>query len=142
MAGLRVDPEDEHLLAKCMWRFDTGYVRGGHRGFRLHNLILNPPRGFIVDHINGDTLDNRRCNLRIASKAQNARNARKRKKSSSPFKGVHKTVDRWMARITFEGTTHYLGHFNTQEEAAVAYDTAALKYFGEFARLNFPKKSA
>lgn len=108
---------------------------------RLHRWILNPDAEFVVDHINGDQLDNRRENLRIASMTENSRNRTRHKAYRSRFKGVtyddEKVEKKWRARISFEGKRIYLGHHLTEEEAAEAYDKAALELHKEFANLNF-----
>ncbi len=104
----------------------------------MHQLLL--PDATIADHIDGDGLNNRRSNLRPASEAQNAAHARKGKNNTSGFKGVDQNGGRssWRARILVNGKSLYLGRFSTKEEAARAYDAAALVHFGEFAILNFP----
>ena len=105
----------------------------------LHRLIMDAPKGVLVDHRNGDSLDNRRANLRLATRAQNCCNVRKRKNTSSRFKGVsfRKNRGKWAAYIGVAGKRISLGYFDSEIEAAKAYDEAAKKYRGEFARLNF-----
>lgn len=95
-----------------------------------------------VDHINSDTLDNRRTNLRLASPSENLRNRGKNRNNTSGFKGVScfKRTGRWHARIWANGKCHHLGYYDTPEDAAHAYDIAARKVHGKFARLNFPDK--
>ncbi len=107
---------------------------------RLHREIMKPPAGLLVDHHNCDTLDNRRENLRLATPAQNMQNRRKRKNTSSQFIGVsfHKNSKVWVVQIVHNGKHIWLGRFDSEIEAAKAYDEAARKYHGEFARLNFP----
>lgn len=117
------------------------YWEGGkRRSLRMHRLIL--PGVAIVDHINGNGLDNRRCNLRDATKSENGFNAGPY--NGRRFKGVSfdkraRPADRpWRAMIQAHGRRHYLGHFTTEVEAAMAYDDAARRLHGRFARLNFP----
>ncbi|MHC4659626.1 MAG: AP2 domain-containing protein, partial [Planctomycetota bacterium] len=96
--------------------------------------------GLMVDHINHNGLDNRKVNLRVATRAQNSRNIRKsQNKFSSNYKGVHfrRREGLWMARITVDGRTLYLGDFKEEVDAARAHDRAAMKYHREFAALNF-----
>lgn len=108
---------------------------------KLHRLILermlNRPlrRGEYVDHINGDGLDNRRCNLRLATAAQNQMNQRRRRDNTSGFKGVRfdRARQRWRAEIRVDGKHIFLGRFDTPVEAHRAYCKAAALYFGEFA---------
>lgn len=94
---------------------------------------MNFPRGE-VDHKNGNGLDNRKCNLRIATSSQNKANTKIRRDNTSGFKGViwHKASNKWMARVADK----YLGLFRSKYEAAKAYNQKAKEMFGEFARLN------
>lgn len=103
----------------------------------LHTFLTGWP---MVDHRNGDGLDNRRANLRPATVAENARNSRVRSSNSSGFHGVgyYKRYGKWSARIRVFGRRIELGYFLTPEEAGRAYDAAAREHFGEFAALNFP----
>jgi len=107
---------------------------------QMHRVILDCRRGEQCDHINHDTLDNRRSNLRKAIGNQNNRNSRKRKDNTSGYKGVcwHKWTRKWSAQITINRKHIHLGYFDKSKNAAHAYDEAAKKYFGEFALLNFP----
>ena len=105
----------------------------------LHRLILariigRPlAPGEITDHIDGNKLNNRRANLRLATFAENTRNRALNKNNTSGYKGVKKSGDRWMARIKFNKQQIYLGTFDTPKEAHAAYCEAARKYHGEFA---------
>ncbi|MGB7582952.1 MAG: AP2 domain-containing protein [Sedimentisphaerales bacterium] len=106
----------------------------------LHREIMNPPKGLVVDHRNGDGLDNRRANLRLATHSQNMINRPKTKsKTTSKFVGVNfdKSRNKWAAKIHYENKKIWLGRFDSEIDAAKAYDEAAIKYHGEFARLNF-----
>lgn len=106
----------------------------------MHRVILEADSSELVDHKNGDTLDNRRSNLRKCDSARNAHNAVKRSDNTSNFKGVrrHWRTKRWDARIQCRGVRLFLGEFDTPAEAARAYDVAARNLHGSFARLNFP----
>lgn len=143
-----VDIEDFYRFKRTKWTTmpakNTQYVYpyGGAR-ISLHRLIMGALPGEVVDHINGNGLDNRRMNLRICTHAENVRNRRKHKGGSSRFKGVYlayrgKKHNLWTARICIDGKLISLGQYRTEEEAARAYDMAAAPLFGEFARLNFP----
>lgn len=105
----------------------------------LHRFIVGANPGDIVDHVNGDTMDNTRKNLRIATHQQNMANS-KRRKNNDGYKGVQLRCDgkKWVARIQVHKKMIHLGSFLTPEDAARAYDKAAILHFGEFARLNFP----
>jgi hypothetical protein len=103
----------------------------------MHRLIRGSRAGKQVDHRNLNTLDNRRGNLRDATHGQNQQN--KSTKTESGIKGVcRRRNGRWGARIRSNRYLHYLGTFDTPTEAGKAYDRAAKRLFGEFARLNFP----
>ena len=110
----------------------------------MHREVANTPDGLVCDHINGDSLDNRKANLRSATHLQNCWNARKSPQSAySKYKGVtfDKMRQKWNAQICVNGKRIFLGTFKDETEAAKAYDSAAKRHFGEFAALNFPDSS-
>lgn len=102
----------------------------------LHSLILDPPENFRVSHINSDGLNNRRQNLRVASREEIAQGRRIRKASQSGFKSVtwDKAVKKWRAKIGVKGKTINLGSFDSPEAAHEAYKIASAKYHGDFGR--------
>jgi hypothetical protein len=108
----------------------------------LHREIMGNPKGLVVDHRNCVGLDNRRDNLRTATQSQNTCNCRKRANTTSRFMGVYfnKAKGLWASSIKSHGKRIWLGYFKSEVEAARAYDRAAIKYHGEFARLNFPRE--
>ena len=105
---------------------------------RLQRLIMDAPAGKQVDHISGDTFDNRRCNLRIAENAENQRNRLLCRKNTSGFKGVYwnKLRKMWLAQIRFNGARKSIGYFDRPEDAAAAYDKYADRLHGRFAMTN------
>jgi len=103
----------------------------------LHRTVMQAKKGEYVDHISGDTLDNRKCNLRICTNAENSRNSKIPKSNKSGYKGVLwiKEKRKWVSRIMYNRKNINLGYFNTPEEAYAAYCKAAKELHGEFARL-------
>jgi hypothetical protein len=142
--------EDKELL-KFGWYLDTrGYIErsnGKHSKKRLHREVMERMLGTSlnskqqVDHINGDRLDNRRENLRLATSSQNNMNSKISTRNNSGYKGVsfHKRTGKWRVVICAEGKRTEVGLFSDLVEAAQAYDKAAISIHGEFARLNFPQ---
>ena len=175
-----VDDEDydmvmEAIGTKSKWYAHappgaTHYAQRGKRQLpAMHRLVMGNPEGMCVDHINGDTLDNRKENLRICTKSQNSMNKRLRSDSQSGYKGVYEVKKpnkhKYISKKTGETTFHYhmpkkrfqayiadpdtpakkkrhikLGNHATAIEAAMAYDKKAIEIQGEYARLNFPEK--
>jgi hypothetical protein len=148
-----VDTDDFAWLSAFKWRASqngkrkfyavrTARVGGIERNLYMHRVIVGASPDLVVDHINGNSLDNRRCNLRVCTHAENLRNAIW-PKGTSRLKGVswHAGAKAWEAYISLDGRKHHLGCFASEVEAAKAHDAIALKHFGEFARLNFPQTS-
>jgi len=139
-----IDTEDCFYLKNCLlsiskeknYIYPVFYFNKTRK--RLHRIIMNCPKEMVVDHINGDTLDNRKCNLRVCTNAQNIMNSFPHKNKSCEFKGVcfSKKYKKWQSQITFEKKNYFLGYFENKVDAAIVYNNAAIKYFGEFARLN------
>ena len=163
-----IDPADFSHLSKYKWRLcrtKSKNVLYAERSIRLpggkysrilmHRQIFEKIKSnmqytsderrttnLVIDHINGSGLDNRRANLRLATVAQNAWNSKKRN-SRSGYKGVWFAADKgmWRAAIVYHGRRIHLGYFKDKIAAAKAYDVAAKKYYGEFAKPNFPDKT-
>ena len=151
-----VDPDDFERLNKYKWqasqstRSGTFYaarstwdkVNKKKRTIKMHRLILYPPHPLVVDHINNNGLDNRRANLRVATRSQNSINKpfKKKKGTHSKYLGVtwQKSINRWQAQIRAKGNHRIIGYFDNETEAALEYDQAARKFHKDFAVLNFP----
>lgn len=118
--------------------YTNARIDGKQTTLIMHRLIMDAPKGMSVDHINHDTLDNRKANLRLATTAQNNKNAPKRKDNKSGYKGVswRRDKEKYQAKIKNDNVQHYLGYFDTPEEAALAYNKAAVQMHGEFAAPN------
>ena len=104
----------------------------------LHRFIVNCPSGYCVDHANGNTLDNRRENLRICTQAENRFNSRKSKSNTSGYKGVSYSshAKKWRSQIKRNNKIIHLGYYDTPEKAYEAYVAASKKYHGEFGRIS------
>jgi len=138
-----VDAADFAYLSQFRWhaketrgRFYAATVIKG-KSVAMHQLLMSPPPGMVVDHIDGNGLNNRRANLRICTPKQNRRNTRPRRKTSR-FLGVCRVGDKFKAQIKHNGRTYYLGLFTDQVEAAKARDAQAKQLQGPYAYLNFP----
>lgn len=141
ISGNRITVIDQHdylRFSNTKWYLaGKGYVKS-REGY-LHRLIIGASAGEEVDHINGDKLDNRRCNLRLATSNQNKWNRGKQNgRYSSRFKGVswHSASQTWRAQIKVRRKLISLGYHVSEIDAARAYNDGALKYHGEFASLN------
>jgi hypothetical protein len=109
----------------------------GQKPVLLHRHVFGKDQD--IDHVNGDALDNRKCNLRYTTISQNGMNRRKQKKpTSSKYKGVHysKNAKKWHAYLQWRRVPINIGYFVSEDDAARAYNKRALEMFGEFARLN------
>ena len=149
-----VDDNDFIYLNKFKWHINcddnryyairhNGYINGKRTSIAMHREILNLTDPKIqVDHKDHNGLNNQKNNLRIATNQQNHFNLTKRKDNKSGYKGItwHKRDKIWQSQIQINNKLIYLGSFNNKIDAAKAYDVAAIKYFREFANLNFPKK--
>lgn len=135
----KVDNEDFDKLKDINWSLRHGKYPYFKNYGGVHRYIMNPPDDMVVDHINGDTLDNRRSNLRICTQQQNSFNAKPSSTITSSLKGVHwSSIKRgWISQIFYNGKQYNLGKYATEEEAGRAYDVKAKELFGEFAWLNF-----
>lgn len=131
-----IDSEYIDIIAKHKWHLTAdGYVCNRKVGY-LHRFIINPSEDLVVDHINRDRLDNRRCNLRICTDQQNSFNQSIRCTNTSGASGVwyDKRTSKWAAEIMINGKKKWLGRFKTKEEAIQARQQAEIDYFGEYRR--------
>lgn len=145
-----VDNEDYLYLSKRKWGLSKkGYAWGGKAYYDnnnkrktktelIHRLVMKVKKGQIIDHINRDRLDNRKCNLRICSRFENQCNRPAPKHNTSGYKGVsfNKRDKLWHSRIKFKNKPYYLGAYKTPILAAIEYNKKAEKLHGEFALLN------
>ena len=133
-----VDICDYDIAAASSWSSDRkDYVHGKFDGKlkKLHRVIMDAPDDKLVDHINGDRHDNRRCNLRFATAAQNSRNTKRWGNSGSGHKGIYKTkFGTYVVQMTVDSKLKYFGSFQTIEEALEARNAAYREHHGDFAR--------
>ena len=142
-----VDDDDYQFLNQFRWVVNNhGYAicyvcepEYQDERFLMHAVVVGAEEGYVVDHINQDRLDNRKSNLRHVGRAVNYLNSPLFKSNTTGYRGVRKEkYGKWIAMIGFNHQRIYLGSFTTPEEAAVAYDNAVTRYYGEGVRLNFP----
>lgn len=146
-----VDKEDFDRVSRFVWHISktTGYVSclfhennsRKVRAMRLQRFIVDCKESEEVDHINGDKLDNRKCNLRVCTRQENSFNRKIPKNNTTGYKGVRyikqgNRIKRWRATLEKNGKSVNGGTHITKEEAAKAYNKLALEHFGKFARLN------
>lgn len=142
-----VDDADYPQLSKFNWCLSSSTqpayaLRGIGAGGRkkkmiyMHRVVAEAPTGMEVDHINGDTLDNRRSNVRVCSHAENCRNRKMSKANTSGLPGVsfHRATGKWQAQIKVNYRSISLGIFKTPNDAHTAFKRAAQKHFGKYAR--------
>lgn len=136
-----VDNEDFELVKNYKWCVNgcnmvCSRIKG--KFITLHRFIMMPPKDKDIDHINGNRLDNQRINLRICTRSQNCANRNSTKPNKSGYRGVifRESSKKWRAIIRVKQKTIHLGLYFNKLEAAKQYNQAAIKYFGEFARLN------
>jgi hypothetical protein len=140
------DDEDYEKISCYSWHLSNHgiylYAQGCKFGnWRIqplmHRLIMEAKPGTFIDHKNHNGLDNRRCNLRECSNSQNIANQMIRKyPKTSVYKGVYKFQDKWKAQISVDNIRFRLGCFDSEKDAAMAYNNAAIQKFGDFALLN------
>lgn len=134
-----VDDSDYQWLSNHKWHanrtYATTYIKGSgaknQKMISMHRMIMSAIKGQMVDHKDGNPLNNQRCNLRFCSRSQNGAN----RKISKKFKGVFWSRG-WYAKLKKNGKQHYLGRFSNEIDAAKAYNKGAIKFHGEFAKLN------
>jgi hypothetical protein len=145
----KVDDEDYESTAIHRWYADVkkngvyakrrfSFGNGKSKIVALHRIITNVPAKKHIDHINGDSLDNRKSNLRLCSNAENSRNRKKSRKNVSGYKGVYWSSQKkkWHAEIWKDYRKYHLGFFDNLIDAVLAYNEGALRLHGGFAKLN------
>lgn len=144
-----IDDEDYDLVSNYGWYirkvgnnfYAYAHKPGGLKKIQMHRLIMGiTDSNIFIDHKDRDGLNNQKSNLRIVDKSKNAANSYKRRNCTSPkYKGVSwsKVAKKWHGYINKENKRHYLGLFESEKEAAIAYNKKAIELFGEFAALNY-----
>jgi len=139
-----VDAADYDWLNQWNWHVHGGYAARNEKGKRIymHRQIMQPPKNKLVDHMDANRTNNCHCNLRICNHQENQRNQRKHAGARSKYKGVYfdGRSAKWYALCWYAGKLHALGYYAAEADAARAYDRAAVQWYGEFARLNFPEE--
>lgn len=137
-----VSDDDYEYLIRWKWYFKDGYAATNmvsadrkRSTIRMHRLLLRTPPGFDTDHINGDKLDNRRENLRVATRGQNQWN-RKKQNGTSKYKGIYwnRQNCKWHVQLQVNKKKIWLGYYDNEEDAYAAYQDAAAKYHGMFTK--------
>lgn len=139
-----VDDQDQWLLTSAAWVPQVSRSRAvywkakvGGKVQYLHRLLAGAGNGELVDHIDGDTINNRRSNLRRCDWSGSNANRQRKRTSRAPYKGITQTPSgRWLAQIMWRKQYHRVGLFDSAELAAAAYDQKAIELHGEFARIN------
>lgn len=145
-----LDIEDYGHISSFKWHTDQdGYAVRSTKSserprfqktlLKMHRIIMATPVGLVVDHINGNPLDNRKANMRNCTKKENSRNRRKPFHAQGRFKGVYRVPNGWRTSIRLNSGVIYNKQFSSELEAAHEYDRLAQKEYGKFARLNFPE---
>ena len=143
-----IDASDAHLVEGLNWHTQSGVntvyaTRTAPKAdgekqktIWMHRLIMSAPDGLEVDHIDGDGLNNRKSNLRIATRVENRQNSRRQNNNTSGYKGVcwHKGHSKWRAQIRLNNKRTHLGYFDCPKEAHAAYCEASVRLHGEFGR--------
>jgi hypothetical protein len=152
-----IDDEDFEKVSRYKWHVKRSYLKrtgnyyfttrpyiNGKRGsIALHHYIFgDPPEGLYLDHINRNTLDNRKGNFRFTTPQQNKYNQKCRKDSTTGYKGVgvQTHCPKYIVKIVYDGKRHSLGTYSDPIEAARVYDRKALEVYGEYAATNFPRE--
>jgi hypothetical protein len=145
--SILIDDEDIEIISLKKWKVEKNiksnlyYVRTiSEKNIYMHKYLLSCPIGMEVDHIDGNGLNNKKENLRIATHQQNNFNKKPYANNKVGLKGVREDRGKFIATITHNYKTIYIGSYKTKEEAGIAYDKKALECFGDFAYLNYPEK--
>lgn len=135
VAKTLIDLEDIDKIKGYKWYLDNhGYTTNNKNNIRLHRFVMDCPEDMIVDHINHNTLDNRKSNLRICTQQQNCMNKSIQSNNNSGVVGVYwdKIRNKWCADIRFNRNRIFLGRFNTKKEAIEVRKQAEIDLFGEY----------